>query len=417
MIKQSSLLKWTQNGNKNMKSLHKNNWIHPSEALTRGHVAYLVKFLGNTDVDQPKGIEIVKEGIRKLKFNQHIKRAEGSKIPKVELTISIDGVAVQEPKSKRIYHQFPLHRISYCADDKSEKKFFSFIAKESETEKHNCFVFISDKLAEEITLTIGQAFDLAYRRFLETSGRDMEMRKQLMILQKRVRELEQQNQDLKTRLCKYEQNGTNNGINNGINNGTNSEHNSQQNKQIKTNFSADTTHAVNGNVNHKSNCHTPPQVLPPLQPPPSALPRTLNRSFSENQSVNLLDLDMSHTKPTVGRKLENLNIIDKDTEDEDFNPRANDLNNGCNGSTLESVPNGHSLNKSAKDIFGSEPFNSGNDAKDPFGMGEFAAHELETAIGAIDRKLAEMRDGFSRGLSFGNDEFTIESMDPLNHKT
>lgn len=30
-------------------------------------------------------------------------------------------------------------------------------------EKHECFVFISTKLASEITLTIGQAFDLAYR--------------------------------------------------------------------------------------------------------------------------------------------------------------------------------------------------------------------------------------------------------------
>jgi len=32
---------------------------------------------------------------------------------------------------------------------------------------------VSDKLAEEITLTIGQAFELAYKRFLETNGREM----------------------------------------------------------------------------------------------------------------------------------------------------------------------------------------------------------------------------------------------------
>ena len=57
-------------------------------------------------------------------------------------------------------------RISYCADDKAEKRFFSFIAKEADSDKHTCFVFVSDKLAEEITLTIGQAFDLAYKRFL-----------------------------------------------------------------------------------------------------------------------------------------------------------------------------------------------------------------------------------------------------------
>ncbi|CAG2110945.1 unnamed protein product, partial [Medioppia subpectinata] len=295
MIKQSSLLKWATNGTKNltnMKSSSKNNWIHPPEALTRGHVAYLVKFLGNTDVDQPKGIEVVKEGIRKLKFNQHIKRAEGSKTPKVELTISIDGVAIQEPKSKRIFHQFPLHRISYCADDKSEKKFFSFIAKESDSEKHICFVFVSDKLAEEITLTIGQAFDLAYRKFLETSGRDLEMKKQLMILQKRVRELEQQNNELRDRLNHYEHNG--NGLNgNGVGN-----HHSVNNKLYSTHL--ETKHVMNGNDNHKAETPLQPlPPLPPLQPPPSALPRALNRSFSENQSVNLLDLDISQTKPIV----------------------------------------------------------------------------------------------------------------------
>jgi hypothetical protein len=43
-------------------------------------------------------------------------------------------------------HQYPLHRISYCADDKGEKRFFSFIAKEADSERHVCFVFVSDKL-------------------------------------------------------------------------------------------------------------------------------------------------------------------------------------------------------------------------------------------------------------------------------
>lgn len=97
-------------------------------------------------MEQPKGIEVVKEGIRKLKFNQQLRKSEGSKIPKVELTISIDGVAIQEPKTKRIMHQYPLHRISYCADDKGEKRFFSFIAKESgDNEQNSCLqVFLGD---------------------------------------------------------------------------------------------------------------------------------------------------------------------------------------------------------------------------------------------------------------------------------
>ena len=47
---------------------------------------------------------------------------------------------------KRVQHFNCFLRISYCADDKAEKRFFSFIAKEADSEKHTCFVFVSDKL-------------------------------------------------------------------------------------------------------------------------------------------------------------------------------------------------------------------------------------------------------------------------------
>lgn len=101
---------------------------------------------------------------------------------------------------QRIMHQYPLHRISYCADDKGQKKFFSFIAKEEDAERHTCFVFVSDKLAEEITLTIGQAFDLAYKRFLETSGKDLETQKRVMLLQQKIKRLEHENNVYRQRL-------------------------------------------------------------------------------------------------------------------------------------------------------------------------------------------------------------------------
>ncbi|KAI4903100.1 hypothetical protein NFI96_013689 [Prochilodus magdalenae] len=100
-----------------------------------------LQFLGNTEVEQPKGTEVVKDAVRKLKFQRHIKKSEGQKIPKVELQISIYGVKILDPKTK----------------------------------------------AEEITLTIGQAFDLAYKKFLESGGKDVETRKQIGTLQKRVR--------------------------------------------------------------------------------------------------------------------------------------------------------------------------------------------------------------------------------------
>ena len=112
---------------------------------------FVFQFLGCTEVDKPKGIDVVKQGIQKLKFNQQLKKSEGSKTPKAELTISVEGVAIQEPKTKKILHQYPLHKISYCADDKAEKRFFSFISKDGDG-KHTCFVFVSDKL---VRLNIG----------------------------------------------------------------------------------------------------------------------------------------------------------------------------------------------------------------------------------------------------------------------
>ena len=60
----------------------------------------------------------------------------------------MEGVAIQEPKTKKILHQYPLHKISYCADDKAEKRFFSFISKDGDG-KHTCFVFVSDKLVRK----------------------------------------------------------------------------------------------------------------------------------------------------------------------------------------------------------------------------------------------------------------------------
>ena len=111
---------------------------------------FFLQFLGDIEVEQPKGIEVVKQGVQKLKFNQQLKKAESgsgsTKMPKMELTISVNGVTIQEPKSKKVMHEYPLHRISYCADDKEEKRFFSFIAKDEHSNKHTCFVFLSDKL-------------------------------------------------------------------------------------------------------------------------------------------------------------------------------------------------------------------------------------------------------------------------------
>ncbi|XP_015921605.1 PTB domain-containing engulfment adapter protein 1 [Parasteatoda tepidariorum] len=375
MIKQSNLLKWAQNNKNNSKNGTNKSWIHPPDALQHGHVAYLVKFLGSVEVDQAKGIDVVKDGIRKLKFNQQLKKSEGTKTPKVEVTISIDGVAIQDNKTKQIFHQYPLHRISYCANDKSDKKFFSFIAKEDNGEKHMCFVFASDKLAEDITLTIGEAFDLAYRKFLDTSGRDLEAKKQLMILQKRVQELEKENSLLKQRLSTFTKESiTSNG---NMKNGQTPQNLLNLNGEAVTRHQS--TIEPGRNAALQQNVRNEIKSMPPTSP-----------------SQELFNLVSFPIAPAVGTKLENLAL----DEFEDFNPREDNV-----------ITNGNKA-KASTDIFGAPPFNpTKNSNADPFGMGDFStvpsSHgvDLENAIGELDKKISEMRDGFSRGLSFGNEDF------------
>ncbi|XP_067405151.1 PTB domain-containing engulfment adapter protein 1 isoform X4 [Emydura macquarii macquarii] len=175
-------------------------WMHTPETLSKHYIPYNAKFLGSTEVEQPKGTEVVRDAVRKLKFARHIKKSEGQKTPKVELQISIYGVKILDPKTKEVQHNCQLHRISFCADDKTDKRIFTFICKDSESNKHLCYVFDSEKCAEEITLTIGQAFDLAYRKFLESGGKDVETRKQIAGLQKRIQELETENIELKNKV-------------------------------------------------------------------------------------------------------------------------------------------------------------------------------------------------------------------------
>ena len=74
-----------------------------------------------------------------------------------------------------IQHQYPLHRISYCADDKSDKRMFTFIAKDTDKNEHHCFVFDSEKcVSKAFVAVVGNMwrslFPYCYV-FLHISGR------------------------------------------------------------------------------------------------------------------------------------------------------------------------------------------------------------------------------------------------------
>uniref|UniRef100_A0A2P2I576 PTB domain-containing engulfment adapter protein 1-like n=1 Tax=Hirondellea gigas TaxID=1518452 RepID=A0A2P2I576_9CRUS len=430
MMKNSGLLRWTNNKNATNRGGQNGNknWLHPAETLQKGHIAYLVKFLGSTEVDQPKGFDVVKDAIQKLSFSQQLRKAEGVRTPKVELTISVDGVAIHEPKTKRNLHQYPLHRISYCADDKAEKRFFSFIAKEADGDKHTCYVFVSDKLAEEITLTIGQAFDLAYRRFLETSGKELELRRQVSTLQNKLKVAESENALLRQQLSN-------------LNGGSlppstlicdNDTSLSDGLVELGGESSTDPAESSQGSGS--------PQPLPGLPPLP---PRTSSHQIDDllDDSANDDDTDDSDFNPRAVDDLDdpfsplesnglsimpttngNSNHKQNGLED-DFNPRAEEprvvstpsplTNNSSSPPPLippprPSRPHETQMKQSVEDMLGSV-------AADPFNGGPTI--NMHNNNDDLLAQFTEMKAGFSRGLSFGtaDQDFTLESLDPLKN--
>ena len=157
-----------------------------------------MKLFGSVDATGSKGIDVVRDAMQKTKFNRQLLKADGVKSPKVELIINVNNVVVRNAKSKEEMHRFPLQQLSYCADDKAERRLFAFVAKEAASNNHRCYVFDSDKCAEEITLTIGQAFELAYQKFL------LEKPIETLTNSNELKELKNENLTLKQRISQLE---------------------------------------------------------------------------------------------------------------------------------------------------------------------------------------------------------------------
>jgi hypothetical protein len=458
MMRNNGLLKWTLHKNKN--GSNGKTWQHPPDALTNGHIAYLVKFLGVTEAEHPKGIDVVKDCIRKLKLDEEIRRAEGGKTPKAEVTISVDGVAVQEPKGKKILHQFPLHQISYCADDKAEKKFFSFIAKDGEV--HKCFVFASEKLAEEITLTIGQAFDLAYRRFLDSSGREMELKREIMVLQKRIAELENENTDLKVKLNVSPSSSMSSSSDMNSNSSTASssslqdtadllicppvpprgsvnvanqliaefamtaneiEKRAQENRQLDG-LLFDVEEELDSNCKPRGSpdgIEAPPRISPPpkgkktenvngtagtdifgsdpffTSPDPFGMPDfSSTNNFAQNQSANILQNNINSTALFNGGSGANNGFTNGATTPTMNGHGNNHANYNINLSSFSGPNNNFTLTSQ------NNATNNNNNMK---------PQAIDNALQILDKKIEEMKLGFSRGIH--NDDFPLESLDPL----
>ncbi|XP_078538838.1 low density lipoprotein receptor adapter protein 1 [Lissotriton helveticus] len=158
IIRSPSLAKQSWGGGKHKKLPE--NWTDTREMLLEGMIFHL-KYLGMTLVEQPKGEELSATAVKRIVATA---KASGKKLQKVLLKVSPRGIILYDSGTNELIENVTIYRISYCTADKYNDKVFAYIAQSQQNENLECHAFLCTKrkVAQAVTLTVAQAFKVAF---------------------------------------------------------------------------------------------------------------------------------------------------------------------------------------------------------------------------------------------------------------
>ncbi|CAL8294775.1 unnamed protein product [Merluccius merluccius] len=136
------------------------NWTDTRETILEG-MTFNLRHLGMTLVDQPKGEELSAAAVKRIVATA---KASGKKPPKVSLKVSPQGIVLYDRLTSRLLDTISIYRISYCTADKLHDKVFAYIAQNTHNGTLECHAYLCSKrkVAQAVTLTVAQAFKLAF---------------------------------------------------------------------------------------------------------------------------------------------------------------------------------------------------------------------------------------------------------------
>ncbi|XP_026875791.2 low density lipoprotein receptor adapter protein 1a [Electrophorus electricus] len=136
------------------------DWTDTRETLLEG-MTFNLRHLGMTLVDQPKGEDLSAAAVKRIIATA---KASGRKPPKVALKVSPQGILLFSVGSNQLLESISIYRISYCTADKIHDKVFAYIAQNQHNETLECHAFLcaKRKVAQAVTLTVAQAFRVAF---------------------------------------------------------------------------------------------------------------------------------------------------------------------------------------------------------------------------------------------------------------
>ncbi|CAH1799653.1 unnamed protein product [Owenia fusiformis] len=144
------------------------DWGANNDKVKEGVVFY-VKYLGSTLVEELGAGQSYGDAIsaKAVKTIVEMAKAAGvnvSKLPRMVLKVFPEGIQVSDLDTKEVKFETSIYRISFCTADSNQEKICAYIARNSDNETMECKAFLcaKRKIAEAITLTVAQTFNIAY---------------------------------------------------------------------------------------------------------------------------------------------------------------------------------------------------------------------------------------------------------------
>jgi len=127
-------------------------WETDDERVRSNHCEFKVKYLGNIEVQESRGMEVCESAIKTLKSSKE-KKVKGT------LHVSGDGLRVVDNKKKGMLVDQVIEKVSFCAPDRNYSRGFAYISRDGTSRRWVCHGFMARKdTGERLSHAVGVAF-------------------------------------------------------------------------------------------------------------------------------------------------------------------------------------------------------------------------------------------------------------------
>jgi len=142
----------TEKKEKKDKKKGSSKWETDDERVRSNHCEFKVKYLGNIEVQESRGMEVCESAIKTLKSSKE-KKVKGT------LHVSGDGLRVVDNKKKGMLVDQVIEKVSFCAPDRNYSRGFAYISRDGTSRRWVCHGFMARKdTGERLSHAVGVAF-------------------------------------------------------------------------------------------------------------------------------------------------------------------------------------------------------------------------------------------------------------------